>query len=255
MAMKAAHFLKGFLLLTMALAAALLASSARAQPQRIYVPQMAEKPQYKPSGIGFSADSGNVWGIQRWLSYGGQTADAIATTSTNDCTPTCAEGHVVSATTHIRFSGNTYCGGRTAYAWFEVIASSNKAVAHVGELQNLESLCPDYHFVPEDSTAMWFSSPSGNIQCEVSSGKPLGVYAYCQTFQPERSVTMHADGRSSVCSGGCAGNGPTDAFVLAYGTSERLGPFVCTSQTTGVRCVVSGTGRGFQISRQNIKRF
>jgi hypothetical protein len=253
--MKAARLSKALTLFLVVLAAALLASSAGAQASRIYVPQLAGKPRYKPGAIAFSADSGNIWGINRWLSYGGQTADAMASALSNDCTPDCATGHKTYALTRIRLSGFAPCGGALAYAWFEVISSSNESVAYVGERQQLESLCPDYRFEPDENTVMWFSSPSGNIQCEVSSGKPRGVYANCQTFQPGRSVTLRADGRSTVCGLRCLGNGPEDAFVLAYDTSARLGPFMCTSQTTGVRCVVSRSARGFQISRERIKRF
>jgi hypothetical protein len=61
----------------------------------------------------------------------------------------------------------------------------------------------------------WFHSPTRNIQCEVSSGRPRGTYAYCQTFRRPRSVTLRATGRMTTCTGNrCLGNGPENAFTL-----------------------------------------
>ena len=106
----------------------------------------------------------------------------------------------------------------------------------------------------------WFHSPSGNIQCEVEFlrrvGGRLRTYAGCQTFQPFRSVSLYRSGRMPVCRGvGCVGNGPENAFTLRYGHSIRLGPFRCTSLRSGMRCVVVGSGHGFLISREALKRF
>ena len=101
----------------------------------------------------------------------------------------------------------------------------------------------------------WFHSPSGNIECEVSSGGAHGAYAYCQTFRPAASARLSANGRVHVCRGtGCLGNGPENAFTLGYGRSVRVGAFRCTSLARGMRCVVIISGRGFLIARQGIKR-
>jgi hypothetical protein len=102
----------------------------------------------------------------------------------------------------------------------------------------------------------WFHSPSGNISCEVASKRgALGTYASCQTVNVPRSVTLRADGTTKVCNGvGCLGNGPTTAFTLAYGKSVVVGPFTCASLRSGMRCIVTRTGRGFLISRAAVKR-
>jgi Family of unknown function (DUF6636) len=102
----------------------------------------------------------------------------------------------------------------------------------------------------------WFHSPSGNIQCEVAAKDPRGTYAYCQTFTPAASVKLNALGRSRVCHGGaCVGNGPENAFTLGYGRSVRVGPFRCTSQTTGMTCREVRKGHGFHIASSGIQRF
>jgi hypothetical protein len=110
-------------------------------PVAIYVPETGGPPQYKPSGIEISADSGNIWGIKRWLSYGGDTARAIATTWHENCTPSCAEGHRKAATTTIVLSDPIPCMGVPAYSGFEVMKSSDQQVASDGEEQDLSGLC------------------------------------------------------------------------------------------------------------------
>jgi hypothetical protein len=110
------------------------------------------------------------------------------------------------------------------------------------------------------ASVRWFRSPSGNIECQVEFlrrvGGRLNTEAMCQTFEPIRSVTLYRGGRIRVCRGlGCVGNGPENAFTLRYGHSMRLGLFRCTSLRMGMRCVVVGSGHGFLISREALKRF
>jgi hypothetical protein len=102
----------------------------------------------------------------------------------------------------------------------------------------------------------WFHSPSGNIQCEVASGRlKLGTYAFCATRKPARCVRLTGKGQLSVHRGlSCEGDGPENATTLAYGSSLRTGPFRCTSRQTGMRCVIVVTGHGFLISRAGVKR-
>ena len=111
--------------------------------------------------------------------------------------------------------------------------------------------------LPATATAKvrWFHSPSGNIQCEVAANDPRGTYAYCQTFEPLASVKLNRAGHSKVCHGGsCVGNGPENAFTLRYGKSVTVGPFRCTSRTSGLTCVVTSSGHGFRIARRGIER-
>jgi hypothetical protein len=103
------------------------------------------------------------------------------------------------------------------------------------------------------ATQRFFRSPSGNIECELDYGQAgLANAAYCQTFAPSRSVTLKPAGALKVCSGqGCIGNGPDNEKTLAYGSSTSLGPFRCTSLTSGVRCTLA-SGKGFAISRSGV---
>src|SRR5689334_4962103 len=75
------------------------------------------------------------------------------------------------------------------------------------------------------ATIRFFHSPSGNIECQVSSHDPAGTAAYCQTFTPARSVTLGPGGALKRCRGAkCLGNGPENATTLRYGHSLTVGP-------------------------------
>ena len=102
----------------------------------------------------------------------------------------------------------------------------------------------------------WFYSPSKNISCEVSSGGERGAYAFCQSLQKPRSVTLSKQGTLKVCHGTkCLGDGPEDAFELGYGKSVKVGNFKCTSKKAGMRCSVSPSGHGFELSRDALDQF
>ena len=116
-------------------------TTVRQAPVAIYVPEVSGGPQYKPTEIDISADAADIWGITRWISYGGSTAKAIAVTWHNDCNPDCASGHGTQATTTILLSDPTPCDGVPAYSVFEVMKSSNESVASDGEEQDLRTLC------------------------------------------------------------------------------------------------------------------
>jgi hypothetical protein len=107
------------------------------------------------------------------------------------------------------------------------------------------------------SGTVWFHSPSGNIECEVSPGGPhRAARAYCQTARPSAGVSLRPNGKLRVCHGqGCIGNGPENASTLAYGHSMLVGPFRCTSsRLQGIKCIVRQTGKGFAIAQQGITR-
>jgi len=105
-----------------------------------------------------------------------------------------------------------------------------------------------------EAKVRWFHSPSGNIQCEVAYHDSRGSYAFCQTFEPAASATLHLNGHTKLCHGGaCLGDGPENAFTLHYGHSVTIGSFTCSSSTSGMRCTVGH--HGFLIHRAGIDRF
>jgi hypothetical protein len=106
-------------------------------------------------------------------------------------------------------------------------------------------------FVPmQTATGGDFLTPSGNIECQISSQAGLAG-AYCQTTTPARSVTMNAAGRYTVCTGQqCLANAGDGTPTLFYGTETGVGPFRCESARTGITCTADG--RGFLISASGI---
>jgi hypothetical protein len=108
-----------------------------------------------------------------------------------------------------------------------------------------------FTFVPmQTATGGEFLTPSGNIECQISSQAGLAG-AYCQTTTPARSVTMNSAGHYTVCTGQqCLANAGDGTPTLFYGTETGVGPFRCESATAGVTC--SADGRGFLISSSGI---
>jgi hypothetical protein len=106
-----------------------------------------------------------------------------------------------------------------------------------------------------------FDSPSLNINCFMSDGGGVSLVR-CQSREPQQRVTMDARGRLTICRNtdplqnscnlGDRGEGPTRP--LAYGKRITVGRFRCDSLVTGVRCVVTSTGKGFLINRDGVRR-
>jgi hypothetical protein len=106
-------------------------------------------------------------------------------------------------------------------------------------------------------------SPTGNIACGIDK-----TFVRCDIGQrdwtaPPKPRSCHVDwgnglilNRTGRASFECAG----DTLLgqgrhLPYGQSVRRGRFRCASRTTGMRCVNLRNGHGFQLSRQQARRF
>ena len=90
----------------------------------------------------YESDNGNLqWRITHWVSHGSASARAIAKISVNTCTPACAAGAWIDATTKIALTGRFKCDGLAAYARFRVLETSNSAAAPVGSTFGLAALC------------------------------------------------------------------------------------------------------------------
>ena len=81
-------------------------------------------------------------------------------------------------------------------------------------------------FVPmQTATGGEFLTPSGNIECQISSLASLAG-AYCQTTTPALSVTMNTASHYTVCTGQqCLANAGDGAPTLFYGMETGVGPF------------------------------
>jgi hypothetical protein len=102
-----------------------------------------------------------------------------------------------------------------------------------------------------------FLTPGPNrTACDMSTSSVTCVVEYPQVpVLKAMSVTMTRTGHLSVCHGIICTNGSTEhAPTLAYGRSNVVGPFRCTSAVAGVKCVVAATGRGFRLSAKGVAR-
>jgi len=102
-----------------------------------------------------------------------------------------------------------------------------------------------------------FQTSGGTVECELDDGGApgIGTDAYCQTVQPQRSVTLSAAGKTLICDGQtCIGNAPLNVRTIKAGRTEALGPFACTVGSASISCKIA-TGAGFSISPAGVKEF
>jgi hypothetical protein len=96
-----------------------------------------------------------------------------------------------------------------------------------------------------------FQMPSHQILCGEAKGETpsSGPYLRCDTlFLNDRAMVLTTKGPAKLDHVTDAIANPHLARVLAYGTTRKFGPFICTSKTTGLYCHVGN--HGFALSRQ-----
>src|SRR3954451_3795353 len=100
-----------------------------------------------------------------------------------------------------------------------------------------------------------FRTPSKNIYCLYMSNQGPGPWIRCDV-RSLNDVAFRVDrthkGRKIHITDSVFN---PRARVLSYGSSLRVGPFTCTSRTSGLTCKSRPSGHGFKISRQQQKRF
>ena len=109
----------------------------------------------------------------------------------------------------------------------------------------------------EAASSAWFSSPSRNIGCYMTTTRvrcDVNTYTYAPTRRPAAcdfawgpAVEVSLTGKGHF---GCVGDtvgGSTR--ILRYGRSITIGVFTCTSRTTDMTCVDTANGHGFRVSR------
>jgi hypothetical protein len=115
---------------------------------------------------------------------------------------------------------------------------------------------------PTKSGPAFFSTPSGNIGCQVT-----GKYVRCDIRKrdwkptpPPRpceldyggGIALGATHAEFICAGDTALGAPK---TLGYGQTTRRGPFSCDSEPDGITCSHAGNGHGFFLSRQSFRIF
>ncbi len=106
-----------------------------------------------------------------------------------------------------------------------------------------------------------FTSPSGNIVCDMSSRsitcsvrdqpwKPMPLEEGCTPGQWETVVRLQVASTASL-QGQC--ERPSGGAVLAYGRGIQLGSMRCGMTTKGLECLVMGTSQGFLVSKNSYR--
>lgn len=119
---------------------------------------------------------------------------------------------------------------------------------------------------PEPRTGAIFNTPRGlGVQCWLGdSSSHVGITCFSVRTRPKlyiQRATMGANGRAKFCRDrtgrhGCnIGNSGEDPVPdYKYGDEVTVGRFRCRVLRSGVRCVVTKTGKGFVISRTRAAR-
>jgi hypothetical protein len=94
-----------------------------------------------------------------------------------------------------------------------------------------------------------FKSPTGNVTCVMSSAS--GSFAQCELRSTNRGYLIPRHGNVTRYDVDPFDDLAGRRFILRYGTSRRLGVFMCSSRSTGMNCRNRDTGHGFSFSRQH----
>lgn len=105
---------------------------------------------------------------------------------------------------------------------------------------------------PSGLVGCYYATGPTTLRCDVDyrtrfTGKKKCAGLYGQSF------SMSARGRARIL---CATDSALDpnAPALAYGSTRHLGPYTCTSKTSGLTCR-NRAGHGWTLSRQSVKLF
>ena len=112
------------------------------------------------------------------------------------------------------------------------------------------------------SQRFFFTPGPNRASCEIDAGvRGIPDSAWCLVGPPQVTVRnavgveLTPSGKLHVCHGlRCIGNAPINTPTLRFGRSIELGPFRCTSLSTGVRCVVKKLGHGFLLGAHGLTR-
>jgi hypothetical protein len=135
---------------------------------------------------------------------------------------------------------------------FSLTAGAVAAIVGLAPLAHAE---PDYQ---------QFTSPSGNIKCEMTVSYKGDPYANCvarhagfAVLTPECDSAGSMNPQIGLTQGGrpevscvVASDAPAE-FTLHFGQRRSVGAITCDSEEAGVTCTDTGTGHFFRISPQS----
>ena len=113
-------------------------------------------------------------------------------------------------------------------------------------------------FTPSSSGSIEFDMPRRNICCSYYGDKANGPLLSCSRVEPKYwTITLTPDGEMHVYKDpgevpGC-GYGEPLGNVFKYGTKWKKAGIVCTSSTTGLKCMANG--KGFKLSRAGLVQY
>lgn len=145
---------------------------------------------------------------------------------------------------------------REAHPTENIMLKSLSLATGFALLMAAPALAIDFETSPSGSVE--FDMPSGNICCSYFPDAADGPLLSCSRVKPKYwTVTLTPDGDMKVYKNpgevpGC-GYGEPLGNVFDYGTKWKLDGIVCTSSTSGLKCMANGTG--FKLSKSGLVKY
>jgi hypothetical protein len=227
-------------------------------PGQAYNPNV---PSVRPALVLMLEDGSWVIKNLHWSTWGAATARAAGISSSSNCKPNCAQGKRTNHPVSFVVSKPKHLFGRTVYTCFRLTDPKAPQTNYYDCLHHATGNQYAYAPVavkPAAPTALTFETTlAGGIGCGMNSGPTL-TQVFCQSGNPHgqasqgHGATLHADGTFTSCGLRCVGNLGEGAPTYAVGKTATVGPFTCTVESGGVRCVVTKTGKGFLFTEDTV---
>jgi hypothetical protein len=218
------------------------------------------QPVVKPSVIALFADGS--WAVDhlRWTGWGSSVARATGISSASNGIPNQAQGKRIERPAQMVLSSPGRFAGHEVYRCYQLTIPSypasdqHRCLSATGGYWYFTSSAPTRS--RPAAIEFYAGGPLRGIACEMDAGGSLvppstgRVLCEDQTAGLSQSATLAASGRVVICiqhrEGGCnPGNVGEHTPTFNPGRHETIGRYRCDVLTSGVRCVVIASGKGF----------
>jgi hypothetical protein len=257
--------------LVMALALGTTSAADAAVPQPVYFwasttatiagpGQPSLPPVIRPKAIMLFADGS--WDVEqlRWSGWGSSVAHATGISSASNGIPNQAEGKRIKTAARVTLSKPGKFEGREVYRCFTLTIPSRPST---NQHLCLKQVGDSWYLAAKSSTPPPAATTTDFLARNIGGGCSMStLQVKCETYDtPGQVTTLKRSGAVTTCvlqSGGAnrCGQGDFGEHTPHYAVGKKatVGRFRCQVLTTGVRCTVTATGKGFLISKTETKR-
>jgi hypothetical protein len=221
--------------------------------------QQSLPPVIRPKMIALFADGS--WDVEqlRWSGWGSSVARATGISSASNGIPNQAEGKRIKSAARVTLSKPGKFEGREVYRCFTLtIPSRPSSNQHLCLKQEGDS----WYLAATPSTPRRPTTTTDFLARSIGGGCSMSTLRVtCETYDmPGQVATLKPSGAVTICvlpsSANSCGQGDFGEHTPHYGVGKNVtvGRFRCQVLAAGVRCTMTTTGKGFLISKTDIKR-